>query len=79
MRIKGWNNKIINSSTLLGLMNDYIFYPRASHGAIIVNAFQAFGYPGRDRIIIATGATRGLSVNCKMNPIVGSTLDSHYQ
>ena len=45
MRIKSWKNKIINRSTLLGLMYYCFFYPRASHGAIIVNAFQAFNYP----------------------------------
>jgi len=62
-----------NNSTLLGLVQGYAFYPRVSHGAIIINAFQAFLYPVKDKTKIATGATRGTSYKSSRNPEAGST------
>ncbi len=72
------NSNLINSSTLLGLGQCYTIYPRVSHGAIVINAFQAFSYPPKGGLTkIATGATRGRSKKCLMNPDVGSTTRLH--
>ncbi len=78
MQFNKLNSNLINSSTLLGLGQSCTFYPRVSHGAIIINAFQAFSYPPKGGLTkIATGITRGRSKKCLMNPEVGSTTRLH--
>jgi len=75
MQFNSLNINQINSSTLLGLVQRCAFYPRVTHGAIIINAFQAFLYPPNGGFTkIATGATRGTSDIRLKNPEVGSTI-----